>query len=884
MKTPNVFVKQLTSCVAVVIARPVFFLVIAALATIWAGFYAVEHFKVNSSRDALIGSSAPFLRDYEAFQDAFPIYKRSIVIVIEAENGQKAAAAARSLHAELIKRPDLFTSIFAPAAEPFFRENGLLYLDTADLEKVVDELARSQAALSALANDPSLRGLFDLILMALEASEHGERLPASFVQLMDQLADTGQSVLSGGGESPGWGRLFGGGQLGPTLQVITLQATEDLSSVLSGRAAVAAIRAITEELELTPENGITVRLTGSIPLAYEEMREVGESLGLAGVLSLVLLVLILGFGVRSARIIFAIFVTLFVGLIWTLGWAMYAVGEFNMISATFAVLFLGLGVDFAIHICLRYQQAVEQGEPNDKALKVAAESVGGAVMLNAITAAIGFLSFIPTGYKGVADLGLIAGGGMVLAVIASLTVLPAILAITRSPTGRGAGKSYAKATGGLFRAVEGNANVVSVIALVLAVIAGLIATQARFDFSTLALKDPNSESLIALRRLHEEGIATDYAVYVVAETMDEVDQVAQKLLNLETIKSVETPATYVPDDQDYKLALIDEAGFLLLPALQGASQNGSLSEEDRRRVVDDLEQKLRSLESNETDDGDLRQAAVKLADVLAGLMSADDSAGLLKELEQQLTTNVTQPLEFLTKALQAGPLEFADLPEAVKRRVLAEDGRVRIVGVPAEDMTESAAMRRLVDDVNEVFPTATGRPVLEAGFGQVVVEAFKKAIAIAIVVIVLILLVTVRDMADTALILLPLVMAACFTAATGVIVGIPFNLANIIVLPLIVGLGVANGIHILLRYREDDSMDELLKSSTPRAVVLSTLTTIGAFGALSVSAHDGIQSMGLLLTIAMGYLLICTVIVLPALLFWRAQLNAGAVAKQQRRS
>jgi hopanoid biosynthesis associated RND transporter like protein HpnN len=871
----NLFVKTLSELIGVISSRSGFFIIPFIIITVFFAFFAAVNFRVNSSRGELIDPDAPFRKPFEVFQEAFPVYKQVILVAVEAETGQAAADAAVALHDKLVERRDIFVSVFAPAAEPFFRDHGLLYLDTEDLEDVVDQLANAQPALTALAQDPSLNGLFSLLESALEAYKRGEKLPSSFAQLMDRISDTGEAALLGIEGELTWDDVVARGEGGPKIQIISIQIREDFSELLSARDAIETIRQAAFDVGLTEENGISVMLTGNIPLAFEEMQAVGASIGLAGVLSFVLIALILGFGIRSLRIIVAILLTLSIGLVWTVAWAMFSVGEFNMLSASFAVLFIGLGVDYAIHFSLRYQQALEEGDDHVLALKTAGLSVGGAVSLCALTSAIGFFSFIPTGYRGVAALGIISGGGMVLAVIASLTVMPVLLALMGGQKRQAGQVSFARAGQGLNRTVRKNANAITALAMILAVGSIGIATQSTFDFSTLTLKDQDSESITTLKKLQDEGIVTDYSVLLLADDLNAVPKIQKRLLELPTIREVQTPQDFLPSDQDYKLQLLEEAYFLLLPAFTAEPESLVLTLQERFATVSNVKLALTNAEFDQDGDKELRQSADRLAQTLSRLIEAEDRDRLLQDLEERLTANSSDPIEYLRTALQVEYVTIEKLPESVYSRVISADGRVQIVGLPFEDLTNFEAMERFVDNVTIAFPEATGRPILEAGVGDIVVESFQIALGIAISAIVIVLLIAVRHVSDTVFILFLLLLAISLATATGVLAGIPFNQANIIVLPLIVGLGVHNGIHMVMRFREDGSLEKLMSSSTPRAVILSTLTTVAAFGALAISIHQGIQSMGQLLAISMIYLLIATIIVLPALLYWREGLGSG---------
>lgn len=845
----------LATLVANITRFPVFTLLGLMLGTFAAGFYATTQFRVNTDQSSLIAPDSEFQQRFDQFREAFPTYRRTTLVLVESASRSAAANGASDLAQALEAREDLFQSIFTTSSMPFFRQNGLLYLDTEDLTSQLDALVQAQPGIAIVANEKGLAGTLSLLNQGLTQLDETGRLNPSLMALVQDLTRAANSIADS--DTPplrfNLGNL-GGDDAQTAIELISIQIREDTGDFLSPRAKLDVIRSTATELGLTPENGFTIRLTGNIPLSVDELSQVRDSLGLAGALSLVMLALVLGLGVRSGRIVGVMVLTLIVGGIWSMAWAMFSVGEVNLLSASFAVLFVGLGIDFAIHYALRAQEDVEKGTAPRPALITAARDVGPAIALGTVTSAIGFLSFLPTDYKGFADLGVIAGGGMALAFLAALTVIPASLGRLGIPAHRNAGKSFGGVTQRLFALSQTYARRIVLGAVIFGIAAAAIATNARFDFSTLALKNSQSEPILALADLQERGMATDYAAYVIAPSLDASKETVTALETLPTIGSVRTATSLIPGNQDEKLSLIDDAAFLFFPLF--SKINGPAA-----AVPDEL-----SFQLSEDINEETRSRLERLETALSNLTSTQ-----LEELNTALASQLTRDLTRLTDIFNAAPVTSLDqIPAQVKGRYLSADGQALVVGLPKGDVTRTEDLRAFVADVKSLFPDSTGRAVVEATVGDIVVNAFVTALVIALCAVTLIVLMATASFKDTALILMPLLLAAVATAATGVLIGMPFNQANIIVLPLIMGLGVDNGIHVLMRYRKDGSLESLLKSSTPRAIVLSTLTTIGAFGALSVSVHTGTASMGILLTIAMLYLLIATVFVLPALLSLRS--------------
>jgi hopanoid biosynthesis associated RND transporter like protein HpnN len=738
---------------------------------------------------------------------------------------------------------------------------------------VIARLAEAQPALAALAEDPSLRGLLGELELGVEEIGKGEPPPAGFLRMAERVAEITETLLAGRPKQVSWSDELMPDE-GTVYRLIHLQGLPDFTTRVSSGALMDEIRATAEGLGLTPERGVRVRLTGMVPLATEEMVSVQESLVLAGAVSLTLLALILGYGVRSLRIILATLLTLATSLAWTAAYAMATVGEFNTISAAFAVLLIGLGVDFAIHIGLRFQEETQRGVAVPEALQRSAEGVGGAVSLCALTSGIGFAAFIPTEYRGLAELGVIAAGGMFLSLVASFSVFPAALAVAGRPTPRPAHRELSATR--LYPLLLRRSGAIVAVTAALAVVAVVLTlSRTTFDFSTLGMKDPRSESMTTLRELQREGIVTDYSITALAPDLASSGALAAALEALPVVSETRPPAYYVPKNQDEKLDVLFNASFFLEPVLNPPPALPAPTAEERRATLRDVRAEIDAL----PDVGVDPEAAAVLARLdraLGALLARADPDRLSRALEQLLVSDLEERIDWLRRALGVGPVAFEDLPADLRERLVAPDGRTRVVALPAEDVSETAALARFIEGVTTVAPRATGRPVVEAGVGAIVVRSFHLAVGIATVAIGAVLLVTLRSGVDALLVLMPIAVAAFFTCAFGVLSGTPFNMSNVVAIPLILGLGVDSGIHVFMRMRREGSLEDTMDSTTPRAVLLSALTTLAAFGSLTLSSHRGISSMGLLLSVSVIFVIYTTVVALPALLLVLGRIPAAS--------
>jgi hypothetical protein len=569
---------------------------------------------------------------------------------------------------------------------------------------------------------------------------------------------------------------------------------------------------------------------------------------------------------RSMWIVAAVYLTMIIGLIWTAAFAMIAIGQYNTISIIFLVMFIGLGVDFALHLCLKFQEARLRLDKMSALIETGTE-LGPAIMLCGVTSAIGFLAFVPTEYIGLGEMGIISGGGMIIAVVLSLTLIPAFFAVSGDPRPA----TVVPFANLLSRAVAKNSKRTSYITLGVAVVLALIATQAQFDYSTLSLKDPKSEAMATLIELQREDIITDFALTYVADDLDAANNTREMLEGLAVVSDVKTPTDYLPVDQEENLYILQDARFFLDSLFAPPPAPVTWGDENLLLMLSSINTSLQNTLQNPApgpgiiiNSPELEASLTRLQKAVSDLQEASsDTRALYSEL---IVPPIKSEIEWLKTALEPEQVTLERLPVALQERLIAKDGRAVVSITPAEDVVPVEAMRRFTTDVMAVVPEITGRPVLDLGIGDIVITAFQTAILIAVSLIFLILLITLRSLVDSILVFIPLAMTAMLTLSVSVLIDLPLNMANVVVIPLIFGLGVDNGIHIVKRFHQSRNVEVLVHSSTPKAVFLSNLTTIGTFCALSFSSHQGIYSIGVLLTIALTSLMFLTLVSLPALL------------------
>ncbi len=845
--------------------------VAALLATLAGGVYTVRNLRMNSDSDALLSSALPYRQTLKAFRTAFPELRGNLVVIVDGDSPDRAEDAANALAARLGAASALFEDVYFPTGEPFFRREGLLFLDKKELQDLSDRLAQAQPLLGALVEDRSLRGLFGVLREATLGIEHGEVAPTLLVRPLEAIGDTVQAGLEGRPARLSWRDLMTGLPDRPAdrRQFILVKPRLDHGSLAPAERAIKAVHALAAALDLDARHGVRVRVTGGPALDEDDLRSARNGVGLASMISLVLVSIIVCIGLRSPKLIFATLATLILSLIWTAAFATLAIGYLNMISIAFAVLFIGLAVDFSIQFGLRYKESVDHGAGLAAALERAARGTGVAVGLAALCAAVGFFAFVPTDYTGLSQLGIIAGGGMFIGLFATLTLLPALLALMPiKPSARPIEERNRLVVAAF---LDRHARAVCLAALAIGLVSLAAVPFARFDFDPINLKNPNTESVQAYLELTKDAGTSPYSLNVVAPNLADADALAKRLDRLPEVDSTVTLSSFIPQGAAAKLGLIDQMATFLTPVLQEPEPKPPPSDAERRAASEALRQALVELAVSPKA-GAVAASARRLAELLARF---NDGPGrdlaAYSRLETALVGNLPGRLDSLIDLMQAGPVTYGTLPYNLRERYVTPDGRARVEIFPAQNLTNEVALRRFVESVRTVAPDATGAPVELLEGGKLVIGAFEQAGAIALVAISLLLVLVLRSVWDSLLVLLPLALAAALTVALVVVTGQAFNFANIIALPLLFSLGVAFGIYFVLRHRETRGVAQLMRTSTPRAVLFSALTTMVSFSSLMVSSHRGMASMGYLLGICLSLALICTLVVLPALLTWREQ-------------
>ena len=861
LQEPNRPASRIMAAIAWVPRQAWLVLGLSVLLTVFCGFYVARNFSIDTDTNALLSRDLPFQRNQADLNKSFPQLQDTIVAVVDGPTPALARKAAARLAVRLGEDGRNFLDVYWPGGD-FFARNGLLYLEEAELEAVTERLTQAQPLISSLAANPSVQGLADL--MGLAASPEAESGPelAGFDVLLDDLAATVEAANDGRFRPVAWSRLMSGASgTDEARQFVIVKPRLDTSSLEPAGPALQVIRTAAEALGLTSDRGIRVRLTGSAALDTAQVHSATEGASGTTLLSFGLLAILLGVGLYSVRLAIAILLVLLMSFIWSAAFGLAVVGPFNLISIAFAVLFIGLGVDFGIQFAVRYGEELARLRSRPPAVHLALLGAAKPLTLAAVAAAISFYSAVPTDYSGLSALGAVAGTSMLIALAATLTVLPALLSILPAGT-----RHMERARFSLFAdipiyrhktAIVVAAGLIGVAALPLALLTG-------FDFDPARLQDPRQEAVETFEDLRRSDGASLYPIDVLAPDLAAADALAERLSSLKSVKHALTLDSYVPDDQDAKLARIQDLALIIPPFSLVPASAPTQDAEAVRAALLDLRTHLDALATGAKTATPARRL-VQALERFQAKHGRDDAA--LLGLQAQLVGDLPETIDMLRRSLEPEPVTRDTLPPDLRARYVdPRTGRARVEIFSALDLNASDNLRHFVQDVQTIAPHAAGAPVLLVEGAYAIVDAFRLSTVLAAIGIFALLMLVLRNVGRVLLVFLPLILSGVLTSAAMNLAGISFNLANIIVLPLLMGLGVAFGIYFVLRWAEGRAIERVLQTSMPYAVLLSGLATMIAFGSMAVSKTPGMAILGQTLSIALFNVLLCVLVVLPAVL------------------
>lgn len=834
--------------------------------------YTLGHLSIDTDTTQLIDPDAPFQQFSRKYEQAFSQDLHTLLLVVESDTPELSQVASKRLLRLLEADKEHFNSAYIADDHPFFRDNGLLYLDLEQLQQLSNNLAQAQPFIGRISQQANLSGLLSIVTDALNNSEQAEQTGFDLTTLLDKLAANLEKALNDGTSLLSWRSLLDQHDTRPMQGFIIVSPKLDYSQIRPAQAAIHAVRKAVAAIQDPSLPAVKVWVSGEIGLEDDELAGVSTGTFTASVFSVALVVVILAMAYRSLWLTASTLITLSFGMVFCGAFAAVAVGKLNLISLAFAVSNIGLGVEYAIHFCLRYRDNLGMHINKNLALRGTLTSTAPSLMMAAGTTSIGLYAFIPTDYQGVAELGLLAGTSLFICLATTFVVLPALLKIVPAPTPAETGETPRRSRpwqDALGRMPLRHANTIATATLILAVVSIALSFQVKTDFNPINLRDPNTESVIAFKNLMKNKDTTPMTLSVLANNERDAKALQQRLASLASVDKTVSLFDFQPDNQEEKLALIEDMALTL--GLQTRRFPSLIADADPLPAIERLIASL-AAEARSSSDNRRRQAMLNLEHQLRDLLlelelrQTSSRTLLIDRIQTALLWTLPGVMNDLFAGLSAQNVTVADLPAEIRDKWLSKEGWYRIQIYPKHDLNELDHLRQFIGEVQTVAPETTDLPIMYWESMKEVVGAFQQAIAIALITIAMLTYFIRRNLVDTVLVITPLILAGLFTMASTVITATPIDFANIIALPLLMGLGVDNGIHMLEKLRHSQvETQNIYQSSTARAMYYGALTTISSFAGLAFSPHQGIAGMGLIITIGIFWIMLCTFVILPAI-------------------
>ena len=856
-------------------------------------FYTVFFLQFDTSRDNLVGSNKKYHQNYLRLKKEFP-QQSDLVVVIESENIEKNRQFAERIGAKLEAETNLFTDVFYKGDLPMMGAKALLFVPESDLENLKKTLQDDAPFIRQFTQTTNLVSFFEQINTAFrtasrETNAQNESLIQSLPALTRIVTQADASLnRPGTPPSPGVTALFDAGDEAVRKTYITfangkifLVTAHAPVHDLNGKAVERLRQLIAETQSEVP--GLNVGLTGEPVLEHDEMEQSQKYTTLASVVALVLCALIFIYGYSETGRPVKATICLVVGLAYTLAFATATVGHLNILTITFVPILIGLAIDFGVHLVTRYEEELRHGKTKEAALTKAMVFTGQGIFVGALTTAGAFLAMWFTNFKGIQEMGIICGGGLLVCFIPMITLLPVLLL-------RGRQNVLDHKISDVDRRVRIEKIWLErpvLVAVIVVALCALALTQARkvyFDYNLLNMQSAGMPAVVFEQKLIDSADKSVLYGAVVADSLPQAVELQKQIEKLPTVASngVQSMAVFLNEDQTEKLKLIGQIKQEVAPLKFNAPDLRPVNIENFSSTLYSLYGYLGAA-LNEIKDSNrnltaqlnsLREAIDSLRkEMLGGDATARaEHADKLAEFQRALFADVRQTFQTLQNQDDRERLRAGDLPPALRNRFVGVSGKFLVQVYPKKNVWQRdnqeefiQSLRKTLDPDDTNYPIITGTPVQLYEYTTLLKQSYERAAWYSLIAIAILVFIHFRSLGAVILSLLPVGIGTLWLVGLMGWLDIPFNPANIMTLPLVIGIGVTNGIHILNRFAEERTPG-ILSRSTGKAVLVSGLTAIAGFGSLMLAKHRGIHSLGCVMATGIATCMIAALAFLPALL------------------
>lgn len=854
-----------------------------------------ERLTFKTGRGDLVAKDLPYVQLYKDYREHFKDLE-GMVVVVEGKTPARMAQFSETLAAKLKNRPDLFSQVIYKFDTSYFRSRFLLYLNAEDLKSLQQKLEDHQEFIESVNASPGLNPLLDQInaeislgmvdslmtgFLGKDESEEEEKANDEndlnlLIRLLEEMS---RSLEKNYHYNSPWQSLFSDGEeslrdkgylvsKNGKLLFILAVPNEDETSFTGYKDSVYSARGLIAEVKKDFPD-ISAGLTGEDVISTDEMVTTQKDVELASKIALsgVALLFIIAFkGV--VKPLLAVF-SLLVALAWSLGFTSLTVGHLNILSVVFATILIGLGIDFGIHILGRFKEERQSGNGILPALRKTLQGTGRGNFSGAVTTAMAFGAMALTGFTGIVELGWIVGWGILFCMIAMILLLPALVILEekwRNPVyPKSAEKPVTPKTSGLDKIFNHYKLIIAVCAL-LVLAASLSLRKNFFDYNLLNLQAKGVEAVKYEMRILENAGRSAWSAAFLADSLEEVRQKEARLKTLPTVENVESIAAMLPENQKESSEYVKENLAPLLSEIYVEEEDEPFSLKQLNKTLKRIRFKLRRREGKE----DKVARAAKEADRFFKQIETIEpqiAEAELEEFSRQLFVDYRRLMGELKKNAEPQLAEISGMPKSLRERYISDRGKYLITVFPGVDIWNLEKRRQYLKDLRSVDPNVTGSAVHMFNSTRLMTEGYINGGVYAMVAIIIYIVAVFRNLRAVLFILVPVFAGSVWTLGIMDLAGLKLNMANLVILPLILGIGVVNGIHITHRYREEaDKTKVVLGKSTGQAVVLSSLTTIIGFGSMMAADHYGVYSLGLVLSLGVFCCLIASITFLPALL------------------
>ena len=873
-------------------------LIVVALSIILAGlsiWVTGEKLTFKTGRGDLVAKGLPYVKLYEEYRAQFEDLE-GMVIVAESESPEKMAEFAEILAAKLKVRPDLFSQVIYKFDTSYFRSRFLLYLDPPDLESLQTKLEEHQNFIESVNASPGLNpllneinreissGMVDSLMTDFlggdDAEEEEKKNDKNDLNLLIRIIkEMNRSLKKNYHYKSPWQSLFNSGEeslrekgylvsKNEKLLFILAVPNEDETSFTGYKDSVYSARELIAEVKKDFPS-ISVGLTGEDVISTDEMITTQKDVELASKIALggVALLFIIAFK-GIVKPLLALF-SLLIALAWSLGFTSLTVGHLNILSVVFTTILIGLGIDFGIHILERYKEERKEGDDISTALQKTLQGTGQGNFSGAITTAMAFGSMVLTDFIGIVELGWIAGWGILFCMIAMVLLLPALVTLEekwRKPVYTKSVEKPITASISWLDRFFSHYKLIITACCFLVLVSSLALRTAHFDYNLLNLQTKGTEAVKYEMRILENAGRSAWSAAMLADTLEEVRQKETQLKTLPTIENVESIAAMVPKHQEENLQYVRENLSPLLSELYVEEEDESFSLKALTKTLKRIRFKLQGREGKEDK---VAQAAREIDKFFKEVESVEEdlAEAQLQEFSEELFVDYRGLMADLKKNAEPKLVEISKIPKSLRDRYISKQGKYLITIFPSVDIWNLDERNRYLKDLRSVDANVTGSAVHMFNSTRLMTEGYINGGIYAMTAIIIYVFIVFRNPRTVFFILLPVIAGSIWTVGIMELTGLKLNMANLVILPLILGIGVVNGIHITHRYREEkDKNSVVLGKSTGQAVILSSLTTMIGFGSMMVADHYGVFSLGLVLTLGVFCCLVASITFLPALL------------------